>query len=186
MRLAHLRPRSAAAPRSPGERRPPASQRGPVLVLVLALLFVSGRAHAQQAIYLVRHAEKVDESRDAALSPTGEARAVSLAHALGKAGVSAIFVTEFQRTKRTAAPLAAARHLTPIIIPAKALEHLVQEIRKRSGDSVLVVGHSDTLPQILAALGVAKPPAIARADHDDLFVVIPRPGAPPAFLHLAY
>ena len=77
------------------------------LLMLLAVLLLAEPAAAQETtVVLVRHAEKVDESADAALSAAGLARAAALGAALEHAGVRAIFVTQFQRTRGTAEPLA--------------------------------------------------------------------------------
>ena len=64
----------------------------------LTLLSVATPALAQKAIVVVRHAEKVDESADPALSAAGIARAEALALALKSMDVKAVYVTQYQRT----------------------------------------------------------------------------------------
>ena len=144
-------------------------------------------AHAQKAVLLVRHAEKVDESRDPLLSAAGNERAVALSRHLRTAGVTAIYVTEYQRTSLTAAPVAAATRVKPVVVPADHRQELVDRMRKENADDVvLVVGHSNTIPEILALLGHAPPVTIASAEHDNLFVVVPRVGGAPTVLRLRY
>jgi broad specificity phosphatase PhoE len=144
-------------------------------------------AAAQTAVIVVRHAEKVDESADPLLSARGTARAEALARALKLAGVKAIYVTEYKRTALTAAPLAAALGLTPIVVPAAQTATLVERIRKdNAGDVVLVVGHSNTAPGILEKLGSPERVEIAGDEYDNLFVLVPRPGSAPALLRLKY
>ena len=147
----------------------------------LALAFALGGAAARPApdtvAIVVRHAEKAGPSGDVPLSPAGEARARALAQVAKDAGVSAIITTQFQRTRQTAAPLAAALHITPDVIEATgaAPEHasaVAAAIRQRyAGRSVLVVGHSNTVPAIVAALGGPKFPDLCDEEYDNVFVL---------------
>ena len=144
-------------------------------------------AGAQQAVIAVRHAEKVDESKDPPLSPAGRKRALALARHLRTAGVKAIYVTQYRRTALTAAPLAAMTGLKPIVVLADQRQQLVDRLRRENADDVvLVVGHSDTVPEILRLLGHRDPVTIASAEHDNLFVAIPREAGPPTVLRLRY
>lgn len=156
-----------------------------LLWLCLCAALLGGRpAAAQRAIFLVRHAEKVDESRDPELSPAGQARAARLAAHLERAGISAVYVTEYKRTQKTAAPLASALKLTPQAVPAQDRKALVAKLRERPDAVALVVGHSDTLPLLLRELGVAAPPLVT--DYGDLFVVVPAASGPPTLLRLRF
>lgn len=123
-----------------------------------------------QVLFLVRHAEKADNSRDAALSAAGEARAQALAVKLRDAGITAIFTTQFKRTQQTAAPLARALRVKPSVHPADDTAGLVKLLRQQ--DRALVVGHANTLAEIAEAFGVklAEP---AEGDYDFLFVLVP-------------
>jgi broad specificity phosphatase PhoE len=118
-------------------------------------------AHAEpELVLLVRHAERAAEPKaDPGLTPQGQQRAQALAAALEQAGVTAIISTQFQRTRQTAAPLAAARGLTPQVVEARRGEDHVAAVtaavRQLSG-VVLVVGHGNTVPQIAAALAGAS------------------------------
>jgi broad specificity phosphatase PhoE len=152
-----------------------------------ALLAAVSPLAAQQAVFLVRHAEKVDESDDPPLSSKGEARAEALARHLAGAGVQAIFVTQYRRTGLTAAPLAKRLGIAPVTLRADEVDELVERLRARhAGDVVLYVGHSNTVPGILKAYGHAAPVEIRHDEYDDLFVLVPRPGAPPTVLRLKF
>ena len=112
------------------------------------------------------------------LSAEGEARAAALAEVGRLASVQVIITTQFARTRGTAAPLAAALNLTPEVIPAQGAvpahaAAVAEAIRqKHAGRTVLVVGHSNTIPPIVAALGGARLPEICDAEYDALFIVV--------------
>lgn len=143
------------------------------------------RAHG--TILLVRHADKQDASSDPPLSETGRARAAALASLLEGAGVTAIYTTQYRRTIDTAAPLAKATGVEPVVVPGKETAALVSRLRASApADLILVVGHSNTIPEILAGLGCREVVAISDDRYDDLFVVLPRGGSPPAMLRLKY
>ena len=93
-------------------------------------------------------------SADSPLSPAGVDRARTLARMLKDTGIVRIFVTEVLRTQQTAAPLAAALHLTPVVIAQANTDTLLTELRKLGdNDTVLVVGHTATIPQIVEKMG---------------------------------
>lgn len=146
-----------------------------VLVL-LAMLCAALPSRAQEMVFLVRHAERADRTRDPALSPKGEGRAHALAALLHDAGVTAIYATELRRTQLTAKPLADARRLPVRVHEADDSAGLVSDIRKHEPHGrVLVVGHSNTVPEIAAALGVREKIALADDEYDALFVIVPAP-----------
>lgn len=159
--------------------------------LVVLLVTVSALAAPPKVttIFIVRHAEKAGPEGDVPLSDAGRARAVELSRVLGSADVKAIYETQFQRTQQTAAPLAAALHVTPTRIetgPAYA-KNVVRDITtKHAGETVLVVSHSNTIGDILHELGIASPPPIADTQFDDLFVVTRVTGAAPRLTALRY
>ena len=157
------------------------------VVAGVALLTAAAPARAQKAVLLVRHAEKVDESDDPLLSAAGRSRARALARHLGTANVKAIYVTHFKRSGLTAAPLAARLGLKPIVLHADATPKLLERMRKdHAGDVVLVVGHTDTVPDLLRLLGHPEPVTIATPEYDNLFVVVPAKAGPPTVVRLRY
>lgn len=131
-------------------------------------------AAAETVVVLVRHAEKAEvEGADPPLSPAGEARARALAEYLADAGVDAVFATQFERTRATAQPLAERLGLAVTVRDAGRgyPEALAREIRERHrGQTVVVVGHSNTTPAVVRALGGVAPD-IPESDYDNLFIL---------------
>ena len=126
---------------------------------------------SQVTVIFTRHAEKAaSPAKDPPLTAAGEQRAKVLASMLADSGVDQIFVTELQRTQQTAAPLAARVHVKPTIIPADDTDALVKAIRERKSGVVVVVGHSNKLPEVIAALG-GPPVKIPETAYDNLFVL---------------
>src|SRR5215510_5617587 len=134
-------------------------------------------------VYLVRHAEKAAEpAADPPLLESGNKRAGALARMLGKADIKTIYTSQYLRTKQTAEPLAKQLGISPTVIPVRMGEnprqlspHYLAEMAKRvysnTGSAVLIVGHSNTIPEIIKALGGDITPAIDETVYDDLFVV---------------
>jgi len=164
------------------KRRRPQLKRVPV-VLVSYFLFVLLVAwyfenQATSTLIVVRHAEKADiPGEDPPLSEAGQARAELLAEMLADvdvvAGVDAIYVTPFLRSEQTARPLADRLGLELNVYEPKDLEQLERTIKKRhKGQIVLVVGHSNTVPSIVAQFsGSKKIPPFAENQYYDLFVL---------------
>ena len=104
---------------------------------------------------VVRHAEKsTDDARDPSLSDAGAMRAQSLARLLADTPVTAIYATSYKRTQQTARPTAAARSLAITTYDAKlpAATFVAQLRAAHAEGTVLVVGHSNTVPEIVSAL----------------------------------
>jgi broad specificity phosphatase PhoE len=163
-----------------------------LLASILLLAGLVAPSAAQQTVFVVRHAERADGGQagsttgnDPDLSEAGRARAASLATALKDAKIAAIFTTELKRTQQTAAPLAKVLGVTPTIVPSKDTAALVARVKTATGN-VLVVGHSNTIPEIAKGLGVSTPIPIADADYDNLFVLSMAKDGPPAVLQLHY
>jgi phosphohistidine phosphatase SixA len=157
--------------------------------VLVALLIAAAApcASGQEAIYLVRHAERASTASDSPLSAAGKARAKRLASWLRDAGITQIFTTNLQRTMQTAAPLAGEIAVTPTVIPASDTSALLAAVHRTGPrDRLLIVGHSNSVPDVLRALGVTVPVTIADTEFDNLFIVIPHGGAPPVMLRLRY
>jgi 2,3-bisphosphoglycerate-dependent phosphoglycerate mutase len=137
----------------------------------LLLSVLLSTATAQSTIFIVRHAEKADATKDPDLSEAGRARAEALAKTLRDANITAIYATEFKRTQQTAAPLAKALGITMTTLPAKDSVALIAKLRASNGNALLV-GHSDTISNLMKALGISDPTNIAENDYDNLFTVV--------------
>ena len=141
------------------------------------------QARAQKLVFVVRHAERADVGGsqmlgqpDPPLSAAGKMRAARLAVMLGDAGIKAIFATEFRRTQDTAGPLATRLGLTVQKLPAGGTADLISRLRKEHAEDILlVVGHSNTVPAIIKALG-GPDVTIAEDEYDNLFVIVPGTG----------
>lgn len=149
-------------------------------LLALATFLVAPvLAHAQPSmVILVRHAERdTTPPRDPVLTAAGQARARALHRAIASAGVGSVIATQFQRTQLTAKPLADSLELTPIIVAASSpvsahAEAIASAVRSRpKGEVVLVVGHSNTIPAIIAALGGPKYADLCESQYSNLYVL---------------
>jgi broad specificity phosphatase PhoE len=160
-------------------------------MVVLLAVSASVVPSAAQSVILVRHAERADMAAggspsmaaDPELSAEGRARAERLASLLRTSEIRAIFVTQYRRTQQTAAPLAAALRLTPTVIPADDQSALLAQVRAVKGH-VLIVGHSNTVPAVTAALSSTPAVPIADDDFGNLWIVTP--AGEPRVLRLRY
>lgn len=169
-------------------------------VLTVLLALTAGPAmHAGEpadtvtTLVLVRHAEKGPDGADPALSEVGRERAEALARLFADAGVTALVATPYRRTHQTLEPLARRSKLEIEVRPvdlADPTQYARSEVEwllaRHQGETVVVAGHSNTVPLLLGALGIADPPDIRDDEYDDLFVVFVGPGAARRSLHLHY
>lgn len=130
----------------------------------------------ESVFFLVRHAEKADQSDDPPLTAEGQARAEALARMLRDAGIERIYSSDFQRTRDTAAPLASALGLEVTLYDPKRLAELASTLLSSPGRS-LVVGHSNTTPELAGLLGGEPGPPISEDEYDRLYVVYRQGGA---------
>jgi broad specificity phosphatase PhoE len=162
------------------------------LVALLLVLATAAPAAAATSVVLVRHAEKAAEPAvDPPLTQAGEARARALADALARARVTAILSTPYERTRRTAAPLAERAGVAPTVVEvgdvATHAADIARRVREDASDgTIVVVGHSNTLPAVAAALGVADVAPIADDEYDRMLIVVLRDGAAPLLVQSRY
>jgi broad specificity phosphatase PhoE len=161
----------------------------PLLLASLALLFAASPLHAAAAdaalvqVVLVRHAEKAAAPPgDPGLTEEGKQRALALADALQAAGIRRIVTSDYARTRETAAPLATQLNIEPVAVAnAGDIDAHVREVVRavHAGPGpVLVVGHSNTVPAIILALGGPPVPPIDDDHYDRLYVLSERDGTP--------
>ena len=137
---------------------------------------LAAQVKAATTVIVVRHAEKATmPADDPPLSAIGQARARDLYEAIRNSGVSAVITTQYVRTKQTAEPTVAGLSLpTEVVTATSAATHardVAAAVRAHAGQTVLVVGHSNTVPAIIEALGATRPPPICDAEYDNLFIV---------------
>jgi len=135
-------------------------------------------SQATTTMIFVRHAEKaLIPVGDPGLSPEGQARSAELARQLVDAdvvaGIDAIYSTPFRRTVETAQPVADALELEINRYDPDDNEAVLARILKNhKGKIILVVGHSNTLPTLIADLGASKKvPPIAELEYDNIYVI---------------
>jgi broad specificity phosphatase PhoE len=141
------------------------------LALASALLAPLCALAAPNIVYVTRHAEKVSPEGDADLSAQGAARARTLAAILRKAGIRAIFSTPTRRTQQTAAPLAALSALEVQPYNPSKPGLVVEKIRKLPGPTLLV-GHSNTIAELVTLLGGAPGAPIGDDEYDRLYQIV--------------
>jgi len=166
------------------------------LLLSLGLLVtVAGQAADAQpsTVILVRHAERATApASDPVLTDAGTRRAQDLKAVLANAGVSAIVATQFQRTQLTAKPLADSLGLSPIVVRAGSpmqahLDSVKAAVQRQApGSVVLVVGHSNTIPAIIGALGGPRLPDLCDMQYASLFVLELPVSGPPRLIRATY
>lgn len=146
-------------------------------ILALAALYAGYRALDTTTVVLVRHAEKELSTIDnPPLAPDGELRAEHLSQLFGKVSgigrLQAIYVSDTRRSQQTAAPLAARLHLKPVVLAgsdiAGTAHHALHDHR---GGAVLIVGHSNTIPQLIEQMSGIRIPAIADDEFDQIYVL---------------
>ena len=149
------------------------------LVFASLLLTAAPPASAPPAtvVIVVRHAERAPGSGDPPLSESGQARARVLADIGKAAGVSAVITTQLQRTRQTAQPLVETLGITPVVVNtqsdmAKHVADVAAVVRQFAGKTVLVVGHSNTVPAIVAALGGPKYADLCESEYDSLITLV--------------
>jgi phosphohistidine phosphatase SixA len=159
------------------------------LILLLLSFAGAGVIHAQHdfkvtTVYLVRHAERAAApAQDPPLAEAGNVRSQELARMLMKAGIKAIYTSQYLRTKQTAEPLAKQLGITSDVVEVKmnpsnpreisrqSYEDVAKKVYAHEGDAALIIGHSNTVPEMIKALGGDVAPTIDEKEYDDLFIV---------------
>lgn len=154
-----------------------------LLCLCLWTAAASGVDVAATTVVLVRHAEKAAApTQNPPLSEAGQQRAQRLADALKSARIAAIVVTPYLRTQQTAAPLALRNGLQAQVVDAAGdtathARAVAAAVLAQAGGNTLVVGHSNTLPAIIEALGGPAVAPIGDDEFDRLYTLVLQPGA---------
>jgi phosphohistidine phosphatase SixA len=142
-----------------------------ILALAGALLVPALASAEPGIVYVTRHGEKAAEGKDPSLTAQGQARARTIALILSKAGIKNVFSTATARTQQTAQPTASnAGVAVQTYDPAKPV-NVIEKIKVSAGPTLLV-GHSNTVPELVKLLGGAPGTPIGDDEFDRLYQVI--------------
>ena len=161
-------------------------------ILAFSVLFSANVIAADTMVIVVRHAEKsTDDSKDPNLSEQGNIRAVKLAAVLKDASLKAVYTTQYKRTQQTGQPSATLAGLQLEVRPTTKenaetyTSGLLKEIQKKHRDkTVLIVGHSNTVSDIVKHITGSAVEAIADNEFDRIYVIML--GKKPRLVALSY
>jgi broad specificity phosphatase PhoE len=152
------------------------------LLFLLLALGIGGAAPPAGDFYVMRHLERDSTGADPGLNAQGRRHAEALlAWFATRRAPAAIYVSATRRARETAAPLAARLGLAVKEYAPLDLDGLVARVKAEAGP-VLIVGHSNTVPDIVARLGGVRPPAIPDEEYGDIWRVS---GPGPATAHFS-
>jgi 2,3-bisphosphoglycerate-dependent phosphoglycerate mutase len=165
-----------------------------VVAISLVVLATSGFAEAASpveptVVIVVRHAEKADDgTRDPPLSTEGQERARLLGRLLHDTGVAALYTSDTRRARQTVQPLASALGLVAEEYPGRDVAALIGRVLEdRASQTILIVGHSNTVPEMISILTRGRySVALLDDEYDALFVVTTGDRDLPALLRLRY
>lgn len=143
-----------------------------LIALSLLCTLNADLAFADGTYYLVRHAEKQkDGTKDPSLTGRGEQRAAYLAKQLSFADISKIYSTDYKRTRETAEPLANMLGLPIVIYNPRELADFAESLKAESGN-FLIVGHSNTTPNLGSLLSGFEIDPIDETEYENLYQVV--------------
>ncbi len=145
-----------------------------VFLLLISLVSCQSTSTEITTIYLLRHAEKVsDQPEDPVLNMVGERRSTQLADLLIDVDIDAIYSTEYNRTKATVQPIADMKDkMITLYTPDKEEKFLKHVFKNHGGKTVLIVGHSNTIPPLVNHLiGEKKYENLKEDEYDKIFIV---------------
>ena len=129
-------------------------------------------------VILIRHADRdvpppgAPDYPGPSLNDKGMARSRELVHVLSTSGIQAICTSKYTRAKMTAKPFFAEHSNLPLVRLNEATELKDHILTHHAGQTVLVVGHGNTVPELIALLGGPSLPVIDDCEFDNLFVLV--------------
>ncbi|MHC4974991.1 MAG: hypothetical protein ACYTF7_00110 [Planctomycetota bacterium] len=166
--------------------------------ILLVSLLLTASATADTTFILVRHAEKITGTNDVnpSLSRAGEQRAQDLARLLSDVDIDMVYPTTMRtddgtvaitRTWKTADPISIPRKIPTNGYEASSVDSVITHAFENHRDgTVLIVGHSNTIPQLIELLGVRAPVTMTEEDYDDIFFVRIDGNGTATMMHLHY
>jgi len=151
-------------------------------LLLCITLLSSSYAIAQDkpvTIILLRHAEKLSEGKDPELSAKGLDFAKRLAKIFAENKINAAYTTHYKRTMETIAPLAAIGRLKYILYDPAKIDQLVETLHAKGGQTILIVGHSNTIDVLHNTLSNDKKiQPLGEQEYRKVFIITYYPGDP--------
>lgn len=135
----------------------------------------AGSGKPARRVFVMRHLQTGIEP-DPGLTQAGAEGALRLADLLANSELRAIYVTDTRRSRDTAAPLAARLGLTPVIYDPRRPDRLANQVQETAGN-VLVIGHSNTVPDLVARMGGKPPAALSHTDFGTIWQIESGSGA---------
>jgi len=143
-----------------------------IFILILLCFLGVSQTYADGTFYLLRHAEKQkDGTKDPHLTKRGEQRAAYLAQQLSLANVTKIYSTDYTRTLETAKPLSELLGVSVELYNPRKLEEFAEALKKETGH-IVIVGHSNTTPQLTALLSGAEVDSMDESEYENLYQVV--------------
>ena len=139
-------------------------------IISLLVVVLAPAMAVADTVYVVRHAEKHAVGKDPALTACGQARADALASSLAGVKLAAVYRTPYQRTQQTAAAVAKPQQLDITLYAPRQPEIFVKQLMALN-QPALVVGHSNTVPELVAQLSGIAMAALTEQDYDLLYQV---------------
>jgi 2,3-bisphosphoglycerate-dependent phosphoglycerate mutase len=159
-----------------------------ILFIAFSCLFFNIQAQETTTFILIRHAEKVkDGTQDPELSAEGKQRAEALAKMLERNGIASVYSTNFKRTQQTVLPIAQAKGITVQTYQQTDKTWLQNIAKENVGKIVLIVGHSNTIPEMAnTLLGEEKFEQYPDTLYDQMLVIQYSVTTKPSVLVLRY
>ena len=152
---------------------------------LLLIVSTGFSAAAQDAVYLIRHAEKELSGPDPALTPEGRQRAEDWAVMLGHVGLDTVITSDAIRTQETGAIIAEAIGIRSSALPKSDVAGLVDALEfDHDEETVLIVAHAETIPRILENLGVLADVTVDQSEFANLYVVLGASSDNLMYIHL--
>lgn len=160
-----------------------------VLGAVVVFAYLATFSRPLTTVILIRHAEKnIDPNNsDPDLSPAGQVRAQELVRMFSDSGINALYATQWKRTQQTLQPLAERLNVPVSVVDSKKTPDLINQLLvDHQGQTILVAGHNNTVPEIIAALGGPQLPIIPETQFDNLYIVTVYRFGKSKVVHLKY
>jgi phosphohistidine phosphatase SixA len=158
-----------------------------VIFVILFSFATPPAAHAQEVVYLIRHAEQMQDVEDPPLTDAGHQRAKVWLGILRDAGIKVVYTSKKRRTKQTGEPIAQALNIPLEAMKRRDVAGLVDRLRTRhADDAALIVSHSRMIPKLLKELGHLEDVTIDLDDYGNLFIIVPQSESNPLVLRLRY